>query len=289
MARTKQTLDDWINEALTDMDKGKHCTMMSLVHIAGGTAEKEIHSIKFVSGGKQWTAKELADLFDHKAHGYAQELVGVQLFTIHAFYGESVQPQASHPFRINGEHSYEGIQQTEGPTGQGLVQQSMRHTEAMTQMALRALAEANSMLREHSSQVSRENLELRRENFDAMKVVKEIVLNDMRERHTFEMQLETTRRNSALLERAVALAPALVNTITGKEVFTESKADTAILEELFVSLTPDQMRQMAGILPPKLVGLIMARAERYMKERAEKEKTDREALANLDPIKELTD
>jgi len=33
----------------------------------------------------------------------------------------------------------------------------------------------------------------------------------------------------------------------------------------------------------------MARAERYLKERAEKRKTDEEAIKGADPIKELTD
>lgn len=288
MARHKQTLDDWIHEALTDMDKSATCSMMALVHVAGG-GEKEVHSIKMTPGGKQWTAKELADLFDHKSRSYAQDLVGVQLFTIHAFYGDATQPLASHPFRVNGELSYDGTAQTEGPTGTGLIQQSMRHTEAMTQMALRALAEANSMLTAHASEVSRQNVDLRRENFEAVKIVKEIVLGDIREKHQFQMELETKRRNNALIERFVGLAPALVNSITGREVFSEAKEDTALIEEIFTTLKPDQMKQLANVLPPRLLSLIAARAERFIKEKTEKEKTDKEALEGQDPIAELTD
>lgn len=284
----KQTLDSWIHEALHDMEKGELCAGMALVHVVGTASEKEIHVIKFAAG-KQWTGKDLADIFEHKARSYSQDLVGVQLFTVHAFYGLSTQPQASHPFRINGEHTYDGTGQTEGPTGQGLVQQAMRHTEVMVQSSARAMLETNRMLMEHASQCSAENIALRKENFDAWKVVKEIATADRTEKHNLRMEQIKAERNSNLLQKWMSFGPALVNTILGVELFPQATEDTALVESLISGLSKDQMEKLASAVPPHLLGPLAARAEKFLKQKREKEDTDRETLEDEDPIAELTD
>jgi hypothetical protein len=287
MAR-KQSLESWIAEVLTDMPDGKMCSGIGLVHVVGFSSEKELHSIK-MNSGKQWTAKELAEIFDHKASTYCQDLTGVQMFTLHVFYGDSTTPGASLPFRKNGDHNYEGTGLTEAPTGQGLVQQSMRHSEAAVQMAFRAMSEANQLLMEHAKQCSAENLLLRKENFDAWQVVKEIGTKDREAKHALRMEQIRAERNSALWQEWMRFGPALINNILGVEIFPQATEDTALVETIISSLTKDQMEKLASALPPKLLGPLAARAEKYLKQRKEREATDLAALEDEDPIAELTE
>lgn len=284
--RNKQSLESWIHEVLHEVRDEKMCSGMALVHIVGQAAEKEIHAIKMGSG-KQWTAKELAEIFDHKATTFAQDLVGVQLFTLHVCYGDNTTPQASLPFRKNGDHAYEGIGVTEAPSPQGLVQQSMRHTEAMVQMAMTALSNANTLLMNHAQQCSAENIALRKENFDAWVVVKQIVTKDRTEKHALKMEQIRAERNSALMQKWMSFGPALVNSILGVEVFPQGTEDTALVETIISSLKPDQMQKLAGALPPHLFGPLAARAEKFLKERKERMKTDLEALEDGDVEDEL--
>src|SRR5271157_2018713 len=127
MARKRITIEQWITEALSDGDKGKPCSALSLVHIKG-VGQEEVHT-------KQFTApvqpKQLAEFFIDRATGFAQDLSGLQTFRLLAFYG-SAEPQAALPFTVaDGELTGGGESPfaKNEPTQVGLLGQLMKHNE----------------------------------------------------------------------------------------------------------------------------------------------------------------
>ena len=92
----KLSLDAWIRECLSDPDKQTPLTMIALVHHRGDV-EQELHSTKLPDRGAQIDPLDMANMFMHKAQAYAQELPGVQTFSLLAFYGGSNQPLSRQP------------------------------------------------------------------------------------------------------------------------------------------------------------------------------------------------
>lgn len=280
MARTKQTLAEWIKEAMNDADKlsleteeVKKCTGFSLVHLASGVHEKEIHSVRL--GSKAHSAEELGRLFMHKAESYCQELPGVQLFTLLAFYNNETTPAARHPFRIQGEIAYEGTG-TEAPTAMGLTQQQMRHTEGLVSGSFRQNAMTFEVLLELTREQAMEARTTRKENTELVNMMKELMMQNLQLQYSNSMQLAT--RND--ISKLIGMAPALVNSIAGKEVFPTSSADTAIMEALAQSMTPDQVRQFAAALPPQVMPHVMNRITEILKSKMESQKAQAALIPN---------
>jgi hypothetical protein len=277
----RQSLRHWIHEALTEKHDNELCTMMSCVHVQGG-AEKEIHTVRFLTD-KQWTAGELEALFDGKAKSFAQDLSGSQLFMLKAFYGGSSVDQASHPFRIQGDNFYEGGSGTDTPDQKGLTQQSMRHTEAMTAMAYRAIQENNQMLMAQAKFLAEQNIALRQSELDAVSIVKGLVLKDVGDTHTLRMKELEYQRSTEERKKWIAWGPALVNTLLGKEIFPQSSADTALVEAVADSLTHEHIAKLADLLPPHLMGPLAARIDQYLEKKQANRQGDIKALAGKDP------
>jgi peptide methionine sulfoxide reductase MsrA len=256
-AKKRVSLSSWIAEALLDEDKDGKCTMLVLVHRIGVSGETEIHGVKL--DAKQWTAPELGNLFMHKAETFAQDLPGVQSFALLAFYGTVAEPLAQHPFLVNSQpEAYMGGA-SEGPTAQGLVQQAMRHTEAMVQISItntqRMLEQMNSMF----SAMAVQNTNLMRENHDAVNLAKSLILEKASDDHRLRMEALSYERSTQERKKLMTYAPALVNSIAGREVFPQSTADSALIDSVAESLTPEQAQQLAMVLPPELLGVVMQR------------------------------
>jgi hypothetical protein len=80
----------------------------------------------------------------------------------------------------------------------------------------------------------------------------------------------------------MAMAPPLINTITGREIFPQETSDTALLEAITEALMdgktdPAKIQQMASVLPATLQMTLFAR----MQEIAKKKNDEREELRTL--------
>lgn len=280
MARTKQTLAEWIKEAMSDADKlditseeVKKCSGFSLVHLASGVHEKEIHSVRL--GNKAHSPDDLGRLFMHKAESYCQELPGVQLFTLLAFYNNETTPTARHPFRIQGEIAYEGTG-TEAPTITGLTQQQMRHTEGLVSGSFRQNAMTFEVLLEVTREMAMEARTSRKENSELVNMMKELMMQNMQLQYSNQLQL----MNRQDISKLIGMAPALVNSIAGKEIFPNNSADTAIMEALAGSLTPDQVQKLAAALPPQVMPHVMGRVNEILKAKVETKKAQSALVPN---------
>lgn len=262
----KQTLDQWIRDALVDPDKEGRCTSMALVHISGpNAAEKEIHTIRF--GPKPHEPRELAALFRGKAESYAAETTGVQTFCVLAFYDNRSEPQARKPLMVHGENDYGGLA-TEPPTKEGQTMQGMRHMEAVIQLAFRQ----TQMLFDASNQTTKalldQNRQLMQENRDSFEIVKELMIKQIEGQHQHEMQALQYQRTSAERAKWIGMAPALVNSLTGKNIFPQNAGDTALIETMMDSLDEQTIQQLSTLIKPEVWAPLAARmAERFRQRR----------------------
>jgi hypothetical protein len=265
MARSRKTLEVWLRETLDDPDKDQPCSALSLVHMVG-ISEREIHSRKCAPG---MSPKDVAEMFRGKAETYAQDLPGAQTFNLLAFYGKS-EPEARYPFLITAEAPQGGLL-TEAPTPQGEKQQSMRHVEMNMQLVFnqqRILFDASNRMIE--SLARREEM-LLRENHDAFEIMKEMILKQVTDDHKLRQERLEYARSTEERKRWLSFAPALVNSLLGREVFPQSTADSALVETIADALSEDQIQKLAAVLPPELWGPLADRMGGYLKTKNERE------------------
>jgi len=280
MAKRK-SLDAWINDALVDPDKDGKITMMSLVHMVAAQ-QQEIHCVKFGSD-KTWEASKLAELFRGKAEAFAQDLPGTQMFMLMAWYGTSTEPQSKQPFSVSVAAEPNGLY-TEAPTEQGKLQMKMRWEEThLTQIFRRqqVLDDYTLRLIEHQSKML---AEAQNENRDAFNIVKEMMREKITDDHTRAMERLTYERSSTERKQLLKFAPALANTVFGREIFPQSTADTALVEavaEALMQADDKAVIQIAAMLGPTVAGPLMNRLQQIAAEKAA-DKKEREALAKTD-------
>lgn len=281
MARAKQTLEQWIHEALTDADKLKPCSKIALVH-RSGIREVELHTT--IIGSRQWNATDLAKMFYGKAENYAAELPGYQQFNLLAFYGENPQWEAIKPFGIAGQEELPG-NATEAPSKEGLVQQSMRHAEACMHAMMKQTAVLTGAMNTMFEQVVRENISLRKENMDATVIVRDAIMS--RTAQNNEARMKELEFQRATEERAkwLSFGPAFINTILGREVFPQASADSALIDAIADSLSEEDIGKLAstGVIKPEVWGPLAKRMSESLRKKREAKEQAAKALATVDP------
>lgn len=281
----RQTLQQWIHEALTDKDKPGKCTMLALIHRVG-VREQEIHKTEL--GSRQWDVKELADMFRGKAENYAAELVGVQTFNLLAFYAGDPEPQAIKPFMVNGQEDFGGLA-TEGPTKDGLLQQMMRHTEAVMQISSKQVQQLIQTTVDLSTMVTKENVSLRTENREMFEMFKTMMMRDVENREAARLKELEFQRSTAERQKWLSFAPAIVNRLFGKEVVPESLEDTALIETLAEKLTEDDIRKLATAgISPEAWGPFAARMGALLQRKRLATEQARAAMNGADPETDAT-
>ncbi len=279
----RKNLRQFITECLLVSDKQdlygvKKCTGFSLLHMRGGQ-EVELKTIKI--GSRQWEPKDLAELFESTAETFAGGVPGTQQFQVVAFYDDNERPQSFYPFRKTCDPEHDGIT-TEPPTPTGQLSQFMRHLEAKERMTSQYTVSIFSIL-ERTVKVQADRIaSLEKEQFDAVDLAKEMILKSAAQSHDREMELLKAKQSAGDREKVLALLPAVVNRVTGKEIFPQATADTALFENLAGSLTEKQVQQLSSILTPEQWGLVAARLvdavdKKVAKEEAEKKNGKRDA------------
>lgn len=278
-------LEAWIQTARIDTDKDGPCTAFALVH---KPSDKELHFVQ-LGGSPGRSDEELARVFLQVAQGYADGMSGVQSFEMLAFYGSSGdrpnEPQAYQPFQLTGKTEFEGGA-TEAPDERGMKAQGMRHLESAMGLAFRNIETMHRASHELMRDMGIENRELRTENRSMFALMKELLVEREKLSHDYQMkQLEYSRSSE---ERAMWLkmAPPLVNSVMGKDVFPVSTADTALIEAAVEHLTPEKLQMLSAVLPPAVWGPLATRMQEILEEK-EKGRMRSQELARLaSPIAE---
>lgn len=269
----RKSLEQWINEALVDKEKGAPLSALVLAHMQGAQ-RLEIHTQRINAANTQ-TGKDLASLFRDKAEAYAQDLVGVQNFCLMAFYGKN-EPEAYQPFLIHGTSDFGGMA-TEPPNEQGRVQQGMRHNE----MFIGQIFRRQQVMDDHAIRMieamSRREEALRHENMEAFNIIKELLMREGNMQHERQMAALQYARESEERKKWLSFAPALINTVAGREVFPQATSDTALIEQIIENLDENVIEKLGAVIPPTLWGPLSARMEQAMK----KKRLEQEAMKGL--------
>jgi hypothetical protein len=281
----RQTIDQWIREALLDTEKDGDCTALSLIHMTG-TRENEIHTMKL--GGRAMDPKELAQIFRTKAENHAAEIPGTQTFNLLAFYANRPEPQARKPFTVVGEATDAGQLVTEGPTEKGIIQQTMRHNEAYTQITLRHTAAMIESSARMLDRMATHNEKLMKENHDALEIIKELTLGRITDQREHDLKRLQYERETAERQKWLSYGPALVNGLLNREIFPQATADTALIEAIIENISEDDIVKLSSIIKPELWGPLAQRMKQSMERKRKAHETHRELTNGVDPMVELS-
>ena len=85
----------------------------------------------------------------------------------------------------------------------------------------------------------------------------------------------------------MSFAPALINTLLGKEIFPQATADTSLVETIADNIKEEDIQKLAGVLPPELWGPLAVRMKAHidkrLAEKAERERQMKELPPHPDP------
>lgn len=288
MPRKHVTLETWITEVLSDQEKEdtttgevRPCTAIVALHLKGnGPGTDEVDAIRLA--GKSWEPQNLAKRIQRKIETYAQNLGGLQQFVVQAFYGQS-EPEAKHHVRcIDGELSAGDEFHTEGPTEKGILGQMMRHVEHKDQIIM-------AFFRGTMGQWADERHKLQSEVNDAYAIVRELMMKQADNSHAYAMQQLQFQRTTDERKALMGMAPALVNGLTGRDIFPKADQDSAIIDAFARRVRPEQLQQLVdfGVLPKELHAPLLARfAETQQRDREERAELARTPPANPDPAQD---
>lgn len=280
----KQTLDQWIREALLDDTKEGKCTRFALVHIQGNGQTSEVFNVKL--NDKPWDPKELAEMFRQKAQNHAGELAGNQTFNLLAFYADRNEHQAHRPFTIMGWTVDDSHLMTEAPTKDGIVSQCMRHNEAVVQIALKHTAAMAQACMQMVQTVSDTNRHLQTQNNEMFDLLRQSAMAQVQNNNEHEMKKLEFQRASDERKKWLTFGPALINSFLGRDVFPQSTADTSLIDALCESLSEGDIEKLAtsGIIKPELWGPLAKRMSSYLKNKNEASEHHRQLMNGKDPI-----
>jgi len=278
MPKKYMSLESWIAEAMTDQERQdaegnvRPCSALAVLCVTGnGSGGKEVDAIRLE--GKTWDASALAKRFQRKMESYCQDTPGIAQFVVQAFYRQQ-EPEASHPVRcMDGEMST-GDQWTalEAPTEKGVLALMIRHTEHKDQIIMQ-------MFRATVGGWAQERHQLQSEVNDAYGIVRELMMKSADNSHQYAMQQLAYQRTSEERKQVFGMVPAMVNGLTGREVFPQGVGDSAIIDTIARRIGPDQVEMLVqlGIVPREMQAPILARL-------AQTHERDREARAELAKI-----
>lgn len=273
MAR-RQSTEEWLIEATTDTEKGGDCFALALVHYTG---QQPTEVDRVLIPCSTMSLREIASRFDARIKERIRDMSGVQQCALLAFYGTSSEPGAQRPFTLTGVLEHPGLV-TEPPTGTGVLTQVMRQNELLLSSmvtGMRGMTEGYQQLAksalEREAMATEEISRLRNELSDAWNIVRNIGVQAQSENLDREIKLKKEERTNTLIERVMKWAPALINTITQKQVFPQTSHDTALVEGLLSEMQPEHIQMLSAFVPPHVMGLVSTRAQQIFADRKAKE------------------
>jgi hypothetical protein len=100
-----------------------------------------------------------------------------------------------------------------------------------------------------------------------------------------EHQFKVLQYERATGERKkwMSFAPALVNTVLGKEVFPQSVEDTALVETIADSLGEEEVMKLGAVLKPEIMGPLANRLVKYQAKKNHEAALAEAAVKQLSP------
>lgn len=266
----RQSLEGWIQEAITDSDKDGKISAISCVHMIG-TQSKEVHTVRFAD--RIASPKDLAALFYGKCESYSQDLPGQQIFCLQAFYNGRNEPEATHPFTVRTGEANLATGFSDPATIEGQTQQGIRHIEAMAQTYIKGM---NALVYAQQEAINRAYMRAEHaesEQRASFEIIQKVMLEKLESDTKQKLAVLQYARETEERKQWLAFMPGLINNFLGKEIFPRNTEDTALIEAIAEELKPEQIQFLAGVIPPEKWGPLAARLNRYLEEKKKKQDT----------------
>jgi hypothetical protein len=286
----RETIRQWLESEFAAVEESGAVAIIGMVHHAH-SGPAQLHAMK-VGHSKWGDADAMAHTFDSIASRHARGVSsgGAQQYELSICRGSDGRPTTVLPFVRVGSPNITGPSgslATEPPTTVGQVQQGMRQAELVVQGMLgqihptfRVQGDLIDKLMKRLSEVDQENREL-------WVAAKGLLMELMKEKHADKMRELMAARMTEFAKHVMRLAPALLNMMTGREVFPLSPADTGILDTIAALATPEDVRALSAVLMTKgdegaaLATVLTDRFSTYHKRRKEEETAEQRLIAGL--------
>jgi hypothetical protein len=288
-ANDREEIRQFLDEQFGAIEESGAIAIVGMVHHAH-SGPVDLHSMK-VGHGKWGNAEAMAHVFDSMAQRHARGINGggAQQYEIAICRGNDGRPTALLPFVRVGSPNIMGSNgslATEPPTEMGLRQQAQRWGEQLTQSTFTM----NQHLL-HSQQAAidsrdRKIGEMEKTNADLWIACKGLLLELDKKRHEDRMGELTAARIAEFQKQAMALAPAILNMMAGKEVFPLSAADTSLIDGIASWATPEDVRGITAMLATKpggekLSAILMDRYDAYYRRKAAEAEAEKRLMRDL--------
>lgn len=289
MNNPREEIHGWLEEVFGTQEEAGGVSIISLTHIDGYGRELEIYSVK--SGGTKWgDVPALTEVLYRFADRHSRNLPGAQSFKLQAMFGPENRPLRFLPIQMTGALHFGALpgggMATEPPTATGQLQQAMRLTEQQAQLAHAQVQHATQTQHQIIEGLRAENLAYKRENAELWIAAKDLIVDMLKMRHDTRMGELAAARAAEFQRQVMALAPALVNMMAGKDIFPSAVAEKSLLDGLAAGTSPEQMRTFAAIVASqvqngdKLSAVLMEHYNKYHEKVARQAAEEKRLLNN---------
>jgi hypothetical protein len=268
----RKRINDWLRrQAYVDTDEKGICVKVLVCQASG--SGKQGAEIGVVKMPKKPLAEDFGVMTQEIgviATNDAEGLGGVQRYLLVAMHknDDGFAVGERHTFRIVGVTEDEDEGMSEAPTKTGLVNQQMRHNEALMKIAT---MQSTHIISQQALTIQRLTAQLesmQQKHFDTVELMEDL----MSKKHERELTAKT-QGNKLELQREMAnklmlLAPTIVNAAAKKRLMKENTTPIEqLLHSLFVSFKPEQfngLMESEMFTPDQKMGF-MALVESVMK------------------------
>jgi hypothetical protein len=277
MASDVDRIEKWVRKQISDpmiTGEGERKVLaFAVMHLKAGIA-REVETVKL--GSKPVETKMLAErlsgIIDDHAQGMAREESGsgVEQYEIKTFFSDLPdQPQGC--FTVSRKTSMAIMPAAEGtsepPDQRGMLRQDMRQKEGWMQFTLEMVARTYSAQVNIINALSARNAKLEDENYDAVELAKEMILEKASIQGQNQIALEEARLKAEQWKKILELGPHLINKVAGREILptevarasmfsaivkdlvkADAKQTEALLGDLQKVLSPENMALVVGML-----------------------------------------
>jgi hypothetical protein len=250
-------LTRWLSRELVKDRKEKPICKITLRHAAPGTKGNEVETIDMSERILSLdNIPELAEEIISRAQTDADGIGNVQRYTVTLYALGDVKAVLRWPFRIraNGDEFEEAGE--ESPNSKGLLQQLMRHNEAIAKTMVHAVAGITTVMarRLESSDLTVTRLtEQHHRNMELLEEAKS-------DQHTRDMELLTTEasetRKNQMFEKLALLVPVMINKLAGQKVLNSEDPAAMMLKAFSESISPEQFAVIQRSLKPEQLILL---------------------------------
>jgi len=207
---------------------------------------------------------ELARQMVDAALADVASLGGVQRYVVLAYRPNDARSAGRYTLRVRSDDELDiaGVEESEPPTSEGLVAQTMRHHEVMYRQATQTIQAIVGDLRDalRDSRARCESLEKR--HFDVVELLERLHTEDA-SRRLLERESSTRMdREQAAFDKVMLLAPTVLNRIAGGKVLPAPDMSEIALAAFFESLKPEQFEAITKTLEPPQLAAIFSMLER---------------------------